>query len=48
MSLERYDNAETDYQYAKASLETILTLDRSSAPPPWLVQTLEVRIFASR
>ncbi|KAF6762913.1 nucleoporin Nup120/160-domain-containing protein [Ephemerocybe angulata] len=40
-SLERYDGPDTDYRYAKAVLETILTTDRSSPPPPWLVQIVE-------
>ena len=42
-SLERYDGLDLDYQYAKASLESVLQVDRSSPPPPWLVQIIEVR-----
>ena len=44
LSLERHDNPETDYRYTKASLETILAFDRSSPPPPWLVQSLAVSV----
>jgi len=40
-ALKRHDNVETDHCYAKASLETILSAD-SLAPPPWLIDTLEV------
>ena len=40
-ALKRHDGVETDYRYAKASLETILSAD-SLAPPPWLIDTLEV------
>lgn len=42
-SLERHDNAETDWRYAKSTLETILSLDRTLPPPPWLIQMLENR-----
>lgn len=41
-SLQQYDNAETDYRYSKATLETILGADRKSSPPPWLINILEV------
>lgn len=41
-ALSRYDNATTDYRYTKAVMETVLSVDRSTPPPPWLVQTLEV------
>lgn len=41
-SLERHDNAGTDYKYSKATLETILSYDRFSPPPPWLLNILEV------
>ncbi|CCM04030.1 uncharacterized protein FIBRA_06187 [Fibroporia radiculosa] len=42
-SLERHDGAETDYKYSKIALETILGFDRSSPPPPWLIQSLEAQ-----
>jgi len=41
-SLQRHDNADTDYKYTKAALETMLSADRSS-PPPWVTQILQVR-----
>ncbi|KAJ3566967.1 hypothetical protein NP233_g6671 [Leucocoprinus birnbaumii] len=41
-SLERHDSAKTEYRYSKAVLETILTHDKGSTAPPWLIQTLEV------
>lgn len=41
-SLQQHDNADTDYKYTKAALETILAADRSPSPPPWLVHRLEV------
>ncbi|CAA7259487.1 unnamed protein product [Cyclocybe aegerita] len=40
-SLKRYDGPDNDYQYAKASLETILSAGRSSLSPPWLIDVLE-------
>ena len=40
-ALKRHDGVETDHRYAKASLETMLSAD-SMAPPPWLIDTLEV------
>ncbi|KAG2013470.1 hypothetical protein CC2G_010381 [Coprinopsis cinerea AmutBmut pab1-1] len=40
-SLTRHDGPDTDHRYAKAALETILSIDRSSPPPPWLIQILE-------
>jgi nuclear pore complex protein Nup160 len=40
-SLKRHDSAENDHQYAKASLETILSLGRSLSSPPWLIDILE-------
>ena len=40
-ALKRHDGVETDHRYAKASLETMLSTD-SLAPPPWLIDTLEV------
>lgn len=43
-SLERHDGPDTDYKYSKMTLETILAFDRSSAPPPWLIHSLEVCI----
>ncbi len=41
-SLERHDGPQTDYRYTKVALETIMSFDRTSAPPPWLIHTLEV------
>ncbi|KAF7980886.1 hypothetical protein HWV62_36059 [Athelia sp. TMB] len=40
ISLARHDNADTDLKYSKIALETVLAFDRSSPPPPWLVQAL--------
>ncbi|KAF5387735.1 hypothetical protein D9615_000062 [Tricholomella constricta] len=40
-SLQQHDNADTDYKYTKATLETILGADNSSSPPPWLIHILE-------
>ncbi|KAF8665766.1 hypothetical protein AX16_000214 [Volvariella volvacea WC 439] len=40
-SLEKHDNIETDYKYTKATLDTILSIDRLAPPPPWLLQTLQ-------
>ena len=42
LSLERYDSSETEFQYSKVVLETILGIDRLSSLPLWLIQTLEV------
>ncbi|KAI5124761.1 hypothetical protein M0805_005395 [Coniferiporia weirii] len=39
--LGRYDSAETEYSYSKAVLETLLSHDASSPPPPWLLQIVE-------
>jgi hypothetical protein len=41
-SLERHDNSDTDFKYTKSTLETILSYDRFTPPPPWLIQILEV------
>ena len=41
-SLERHDSSDTDFKYTKTTLETILSYDRLTPPPPWLIQTLEV------
>lgn len=41
-SLKRHDNANDDHKYAKASLETILSVGRSLSSPPWLIDILEV------
>lgn len=46
-SLERHDGAETDHRYTKACLETIISLDRSSPPPPWLLQIIQVSVSLS-
>ncbi|KAG5654657.1 hypothetical protein H0H81_009905 [Sphagnurus paluster] len=43
-SLKQHDDAETDYKYTKATLETILGADSSSSPPPWLIHILEVNV----
>lgn len=42
-SLERHDGSDTDYKYTKVTLETILSLQRTQPPPPWLIHSLEVR-----
>jgi len=42
-SLERHDNPDTDFRYSKTTLETILSYDRLTPPPPWLIQIIEVR-----
>ena len=41
-SLERHDSPDTDFKYTKTTLETVLSYDRLTPPPPWLIQTLEV------
>jgi len=41
LALERHDGANTDYRYTKAVLDSILSHDRASPPPPWLIHTLE-------
>lgn len=41
-SLERHDSSDTDFKYTKTTLETILSYDRLTPPPPWLIQILEV------
>lgn len=41
-SLERHDSLQTDYRYSKTVLDTILTHEKGTAIPPWLVRTLEV------
>src|SRR6266567_3494772 len=46
-SLKRHDSADNDYRYAKASLETILSLGRSLSSPLWLIDILEVMPSAS-
>ncbi|KAF9481999.1 hypothetical protein BDN70DRAFT_875624 [Pholiota conissans] len=40
-SLKRYDSAENDYCYAKASLETLLSVGNTLSSPPWLIGILE-------
>ncbi|KAF9535022.1 nucleoporin Nup120/160-domain-containing protein [Crepidotus variabilis] len=40
-SLKRYDGQDSDYRYAKASLESILSIGRSLSPPPWLIDILD-------
>ncbi|TBU50494.1 nucleoporin Nup120/160-domain-containing protein [Dichomitus squalens] len=40
-SLERHDGPQTDYRYSKVALETIVSFDRTSPPPPWLIHKLE-------
>lgn len=44
-SLEKHDGPHTDFSYSKVVFETLLAFDRSSTPPPWLVQSLEVRLI---
>lgn len=41
-SLERHDSSDTDFKYTKTTLETVLSYDRLTPPPPWLIQSLEV------
>ncbi len=43
-SLERHDSPDTDLRYSKVVFETIIGLERSSTPPPWLIHRLEVMI----
>ncbi|KAK7061352.1 nucleoporin Nup120/160-domain-containing protein [Favolaschia claudopus] len=40
-SLDRHDGPNTDHKYTKITLETILGLQRTSPPPPWLIHSLE-------
>ena len=48
-SLERHDDPDTDLKYTKTTLETILSYDRLTPPPPWLIQVLQVSaIYGSR
>lgn len=42
VALERHDNVDIDNAYTKVSLETILTYDRETPRPQWLIQSLEV------
>lgn len=44
-ALERYDGPQSNYAYTKATLEAILGFDRLSSPPPWLIQSLQVRVI---
>lgn len=39
--LGQYDSVDTDYKYSKEALETLLSHDQSSLPPPWLLQNIE-------
>ncbi|THH33738.1 hypothetical protein EUX98_g479 [Antrodiella citrinella] len=39
-ALDHYDGPQSDYAYSKVALETILAFERTSPPPPWLVQIL--------
>lgn len=39
--LGRYDRVDTDFKYSKEVLETLLSHDQSSLPPPWLLQNIE-------
>ncbi|KAK7696575.1 hypothetical protein QCA50_001233 [Cerrena zonata] len=40
-ALEKYDGPQSDFSYSKTVLDTLLAFDRSSSPPPWLVQSLQ-------
>ncbi|KAI0092550.1 nucleoporin Nup120/160-domain-containing protein [Irpex rosettiformis] len=40
-TLERHDGAQSSFSYSKITLETILSLDRSSQSSPWLISLLE-------
>lgn len=42
-ALERHDGSQSSFSYSKITLETILSFDRSSQSPPWLISLLEVR-----
>jgi nuclear pore complex protein Nup160 len=42
-ALERNDGLQSSFSYSKVTLETILSFERSSSPPPWLITVLEVR-----
>jgi hypothetical protein len=44
-SLERHDSVETDHRYAKVCLETIMSYEKASLMPSWLVRLLEVISF---
>jgi nuclear pore complex protein Nup160 len=44
-SLERHDRQDTHLRYSKIVFETIIGLERTSTPPPWLIHRLEVRIL---
>lgn len=41
LSLERHDDAKTDYSYRKAVFDTVLEMDRLDAVPSWLVKFFE-------
>ena len=41
-TLERHDNAETDYKYTKVAFDTIIAFNGTTRPPLWLVRSLEV------
>ncbi|KAI0698869.1 nucleoporin Nup120/160-domain-containing protein [Cytidiella melzeri] len=40
-ALERHDGPPSSFAYNKVTLETVLSFDRSSSPPPWLISSLE-------
>ncbi|KAI0079746.1 hypothetical protein K474DRAFT_1658839 [Panus rudis PR-1116 ss-1] len=40
-SLRKYDGPQTDFAYSKTVLELLLASERSSAPPPWLIESLQ-------
>ena len=42
-SVERHDGPQTDYRYTKVALETIMSFDRTSTPPPWLIHEYLIR-----
>jgi hypothetical protein len=41
-ALARHDGPATDFRYHKATFETLLSYDRFSPPPQWLMHTLEI------
>nr|GAT46227.1 predicted protein [Mycena chlorophos] len=40
-ALERHDGPSTDYRYTKITLETLLSVQRATPPPRWLISSLE-------
>ncbi|KAF7433113.1 hypothetical protein PC9H_005061 [Pleurotus ostreatus] len=40
-SLDRHDGIDTDFKYSKTVLDTILSFEKASTAPPWLIRSLE-------